>query len=502
MYTRKPPTFWLTRSLFLRALGGIYFIAFLSLANQLIPLFGEHGILPAKLYLHDVARATGGRLDGFITEPSIFWLVDSDVVLRAASYAGLALSLLVVAGCTHAIVLFALWFLYLSFVHIGQVFYGFGWEMLLLEIGFLAIFLGTLRRFLGFDRRTPPPAAIFYLVRWLLFRVMFGAGLIKLRGDPCWRDLTCLVYHYETQPLPNPLSYLLHKAPSWFHELGVLWNHFIELVVPFFLFWPRRVAAVAGLLQALFQLTLILSGNLSWLNWLTLVLCIACFDDGVLVRFAPAKVREHLEVMEREPSPIHSQAQKVTYGALVLLVAGLSLKPTLNLLSEHQMMNSSFDRLHLVNTYGAFGSVGKKRYEVILEGTLDDVPSQTAAWRPYEFKCKPGDPMRRPCVVSPYHHRLDWEIWFAAMSTIDEHPWLLSLVKKLLEGDRGALSLLDGDPFPGSRPKWIRADLYLYEFAPYGDPSGAWWKRSRVDEYVPPVSLEILKTLERESGSE
>ncbi len=403
-------------------------------------------------------------------------------------------------GCTHAAVFFALWFLYMSFVHVGQIFYGFGWEMLLLETGFLAIFLGTLRRFSGFDRRTPPPAIIFYLVRWLLFRVMFGAGLIKLRGDPCWRDLSCLVYHYETQPIPNPLSYLFHHMPPWFHAIGVLWNHFVELVVPFFLFWPRRLAIAAGLLQAAFQLTLILSGNLSWLNWLTLCLTIACFDDAFLMRFAPRKTKAHLEVMNADPKPIHTPAQRVTYTALAILVAVLSIQPTLNLFSRHQRMNSSFDRLHLVNTYGAFGSVGKERYEVILEGTTDAIPNEKTVWKAYEFKCKPGDPMRRPCIISPYHYRLDWEIWFAAMSSIEDHPWLLRLVKKLLEGDEGARSLLDGDPFSGAKPRWIRAERYRYRFAPIGDPSGAWWTRAKVDEYLPPVTLEMLEALEKEDG--
>jgi hypothetical protein len=188
-----------------------------------------------------------------------------------------------------------------------------------------------------------------------------------------------------------------------------------------------------------------------------------------------------------------SRVQQVAVGALVVLVSVLSIDPVLNLLSRRQMMNTSFNRLELVNTYGAFGSVGRLRPEIVFEGTGDDTVTTQTRWREYEFKCKPGDVMRRPCVIAPYQERIDWQIWFAAMSTPERYPWTLHLVWKLLHADPGALSLLANDPFADARPRWIRARLYRYEFVPSGDPSGAWWKRTLLDEWLPPLSADDLR---------
>jgi hypothetical protein len=485
-------TYRLTRALFLRFLGGIYFVAFLSLSEQVLPLFGHDGLLPIEVFVRELSEDRGGAFAAFLELPSLFFVNASDVTLQAGAWIGAAMSLLVVLGFANAIGLAFLWFLYMSYVHVGQVFYGFGWEMLLLETGFLAIFLCPIAR-LRPDPRSTPPAVVMWLLRWVLFRVMFGAGLIKIRGDSCWRDLTCLYYHYETQPIPNPLSWLLHQMPPWFHKLGVLWNHFIELVVPWSVFVPvSRVAAIGGLLQIAFQISLILSGNLSWLNWLTIAIAISCFDDSALAWLAPRRIRERLWfVGEAQPPSLWATRVAWGLGAVVVL---LSFAPTANLLSSHQVMNTSFDRLHLVNTYGAFGSVGRERDEVILQGTSDAKIDEHTVWKEYDFKCKPGDPKRRPCIVSPYHYRVDWEIWFAAMSTYDRHPWLLRLVQKLLANDAKALSLIATNPFPEAPPRFIRAELYRYHFTRIGDGSNAWWKRERTDSYFPPVSAEDLRS--------
>jgi hypothetical protein len=476
-----PPSYWLTRWLYLRGIGFIYLCAFISLWWQLVPLLGARGVLPAASYLAALRHAKVG----FADVPSLFWLGCSDGALRVACAVGLALSAAVLAGLTNALAMAALWILYLSFVHVGQLFYGYGWEILLLEAGFLAIFFCPLRSLSPLPAGSPPPAVMVWLVRWLLFRVMFGAGLIKIRGDECWRDLTCLIYHYETQPIPNPLSWLLHQAPPWFHKLGVLYNHFVELIAPFLLFWPRRLAMAAGLATILFQTILISSGNLSWLNWLTLTLCVACFDDQALARLAPARARAQLAALAgKRPTRLARGAG----WALCALVAGLSMAPVANLVSEHQVMNTSFDRLHLVNTYGAFGSVGRVRNEVVLEGSYDGVE-----WREYQFKCKPGDPARRPCVIAPLQLRLDWQIWFAAMSRIERQPWLLHLVARLLDGDAGALGLLGPSPFDRGPPRYIRARLYEYHFTRFGEPG--WWTRKLVGEYMPPLGRDQLREL-------
>jgi hypothetical protein len=473
----------LTVFLFLRLLGFIYFIAFLSLSQQLRPLIGADGLYPARLYLEQLRGGVGDTWNAFLALPSLFWIDSSDAFMQVAAYAGVGLAGVVLCGMANVPLLAALWFLYMSFVHIGQLFYGYGWEILLLETGFLALFIVPVVDPRPFAASAPPATVVMWLMRWLLFRVMFGAGLIKLRGDECWRDLTCMMFHYETQPLPNPLSWYMHHFPAGVHRAEVVFNHFVELVVPWFLF-VRWLAPVAGLFLVAFQVLLILSGNLSWLNWLTLTLCVACFDDAWLRHVVPRR---------RAPSvspPLGGGdgiMRAVVLGALVLLVGYLSINPVMNMLSPRQAMNTSFDRLHLVNTYGAFGSIGRERDEIILEGTDAEEISDTTQWRAYEFNCKPGDVWRRPCVIAPYHYRLDWQIWFAAMSDYGRNPWLVHFVYKLLDNDRGALGLLGGNPFPDRPPRFIRAERYRYRFTQSGDASGAWWTRSHVGEYLPPL---------------
>ena len=484
--------YWLTRFLILRLLGLVYFVAFLSLARQVLPLVGHRGLLPADLFLARIEEHFGSRLGGFLEFPGIFWAGLSDGALLALAWTGAVLSLVVLLGFANALLLFVLWALYMSFVNVGQDWYGYGWEIQLLETGFLSIFLCPLFDGRPFPRR-PPPVAVILLFRWLIFRIMLGAGLIKMRGDPCWRDLTCLDFHYETQPIPNPLSRLLHFMPRWFQRGGVLYNHLCELVAPWFAFGPRLARHIAGALMLCFQVILILSGNLSFLNWLTIVPILACFDDTLLRRVLPARLVARAERAAAEARP--SRAHGVVVVALVAVVAFLSIDPVRNLLSSHQAMNTSFNRLDLVNTYGAFGSVGRQRPEIVFEGTDEEVPGASTHWKEYEFPCKPGDPNRRPCVVSPYHYRLDWQIWFAAMSTPSRYPWTLHFVWKLLHDDAGTLSLLANDPFPDHPPRFIRARLYRYEFAPLGDPGGAWWRRTLLGTWLPPLSADDPRLL-------
>ena len=493
---QQPQPYWLTRFLILRWLGLVYFVAFLSLANQVLPLIGKDGLLPADLYLRQAERFLGSRGSAFWQLPSLFWVGVSDPWLLSLSWLGVGLSLLVLFGYANAILMAALWALYLSFVHIGQDWYSYGWEIQLLETGFLAIFLCPLMDGRPFPRR-PPPVLVIWMFRWLIFRIMLGAGLIKIRGDACWRDLTCLYYHYETQPIPNPLSRTLHFMPHWFHNLGALWNHFNELVCPWFVFGPRRARHIAGILLFSFQVILIFSGNLSFLNWLTIVPALACFDDTLLCHIFPRSLVAR--AAQARDTARASRSQTILVPVLAVLVAVLSISPITNLLSPEQAMNTSFDPLHLVNTYGAFGSVGQMRNEIIFEGTEDATITSSTQWKEYEFKCKPGDPYRRPCIVAPYQYRLDWQIWFAAMSSPDQYPWTVHLVWKLLHNDPGALGLLATNPFPSPPPHYIRAKLYNYQFAPPQDKSGAWWIRSQLGNWLPPLSVKdpvLLRFLE------
>lgn len=492
----SPPTYWLTRFVLLRLLGFVYLIAFLVAAHQAIPLIGQDGLLPADVFLKRVAHHFGSTTEGFWRLPSLFWWNVSDAFLLFCAWLGVALSAVVLCGYANSLLLLVLWAIYMSFIHVGQLWYSYGWETQLLETGFIAVFFCPLWDPRPFPR-TAPPIAVVWVYRWLIFRIMLGAGLIKLRGDACWRDLSALFYHYETQPVPSPLSRLLHFAPAWFHKFGVLWNHAIELLAPWFAFWPRKVRHVSGILMASFMGLLILSGNLSFLNWLTIIPCLACLDDSLWRRILPAFLVRQSERAESQKTP--SRLTMITSAGFALAVAWLSINPVKNLISSSQSMNASFDPLHLVNTYGAFGTVGRERYEIVFEGTDEFLATDSSLWREYEFKVKPSNPQKRPPIITPYHYRLDWQIWFAAipsvpydlrsLPTVQHYPWVGHFIWKLLHNHPATLSLLAHNPFPDAPPKYVRASLYRYQFAPIGRSDNAWWTRERVGTWLPAVSL-------------
>lgn len=473
--------FALARAWTLRGLAGIYAVAFTSLLVQLEPLLGSRGLTPVRRFLDQLEGTPASTL------PTLFWLDAADGTLTAAALAGLALALAALAGVAHAALWAALWALYLSFCNVGQIWYGYGWEILLLEAGFLAIFLSPVRS-VGVGP-SPVPVAVLWLYRWLVFRLMFGAGLIKIRGDPCWRELTCLDTHFETQPLPNPLSWAFHHLPPPLLHAMTAWNHVVELIVPFLFFGPRPARRLAVAVTIHFQATLILSGNLSFLNWLTIVLCLPALDDGWLGRVSPRRWREGMT--DARPG----RARRAASAALVVGVAVLSVEPVGNLLSPGQRMNASFSAWRLVNTYGAFGSVGRERTEVILEGTADG-----ERWLAYEFPFKPGDPARRPPVIAPFQPRLDWQIWFAAQQAPSQNLWLVHLVDQLLRGEPGAAALLAHDPFPDRPPRAIRAEWYRYRFTEPGE--AGWWHRERLGPYVRPLTVDdpLLVELRAELG--
>jgi hypothetical protein len=463
--------YWLARLLLERGIGVICLVAFLAAVNQFKPLLGARGLLPVRLFVKQVP---------FRDAPSLFYLLPRDGAFLTAAWLGVVLSCLVISGLAarhtwlSAGTWLAIYLLYLSFVNVGQTFYAFGWESILLEACFFAIFLG--------GAKTVAQPIPIWLFRWLLFRIMFGAGLIKLRGDSCWRDLTCLNYYYETQPMPNPLSWFFHWAPQWLNKGGVLWNHFAELLVPFAYFLPQPFAGIAGIITIVFQLTIIASGNLSWLNWLTLFLAFSTLDGkflgGLISLRAPAFTAPH---------PMLEWFHYAIAGLVVLM----SIPVVANMVSARQIMNTSFNSLHLVGTYGAFGSITRPRYEVIVEGT-DDVLLSNARWREYQFKGKPGALNYRPPQIAPYHLRLDWLMWFAAMSEYRDYPWFVNFVAKLLDDDKAVLSLLRENPFPDRPPRYVRATLYEYHFTTPEERrrTGNWWTRTATRPYFPPVSLE------------
>ncbi|WP_328752218.1 lipase maturation factor family protein [Streptomyces sp. NBC_00285] len=460
------PDYWLSRLVFQRALAVLYVVAFLTAALQFRALLGERGMLPVPRF---VARVP------FRRAPSLFQLHYSDRFFAACAWTGCAVAVALAAGLDSRLPLWGAmllwlvpWLLYLSIVNVGQTWYGFGWESLLLEVGFLAVFLG--------NDDVAPPVVVLFLLRWILFRVEFGAGLIKMRGDACWRKLTCLYHHHETQPMPGPLSRYFHHLPRPVHRVEAAANHVTQLVVPFLLFAPQPIASTAASLMIVTQLWLVLSGNFAWLNWITIVLAV------------PA-LRLPGDAPDLSATPLWYEVLVLTVAALLL---GLSRRPVRNMLSRRQVMNRSFDPLHLVNTYGAFGSVSRIRYEVVVEGTADDVPRGDAEWKEYEFKGKPGDPRRRPRQFAPYHLRLDWMMWFAALSPAYAEAWFATMVERLLENDPATLKLLRRSPFPPhAPPRHVRARLFRYRYTTRRElrETGACWERTYVREFWPPTRL-------------
>lgn len=478
-------SYYLTRLVFLKALAFVYLIAFLVVVHQFRPLLGEKGLLPVPQFI---------KIAPFSSFPSMFYFFPKDWAFLVFGLIGAGLSLVTLIGLSeknglfvHMLVWFLLWLIYLSFVNVGQTFYSFGWESMLLEAGFLAIFLG--------DANTKVPTIVIWLLRFELFKTMFGAGLIKLRGDPCWRDLTCLIYHYETQPIPNPLSWYFHNMPVWFHKMGVLFNHFVELIVPFGYFAFQPIAWIAGVFTLFFHGMLAFSGNFAFLSFLTAILAITTFPDSILSKIIPIALPATLSA-----SPIFSK----TVIVIATILALLNIRPILNLFSARQIMNTSYDPFHLVGSYGAFGSITRPRYEVIIEGAEDDVLTESTKWKEYEFIGKPGKLDKVPAQIAPYHLRLDWLMWFAAFNPAVSDPWFIHFVEKLLQNDKAVLSLLKTNPFPSSPPKHIRAQRYIYHFTTPDEKSksGNFWKRELVGEYFPPVSLktEEFKSILKQLG--
>jgi hypothetical protein len=482
--TDDRPTYQITRFILLRLLGLVYAIAFLVAAQQLIPLIGSRGLLPVDLFLHRVQNTLGSDWAGFWRLPSIFWFNHSDTALLTVSWTGFALACLVVVGFGNSVVFAVLWFFYLSITHVGQDWYGYGWESQLCETGFLAIFLAPFLDLRPFSK-SAVPIPVIWLFRWLLFRLLVGAALIKLRGDSCWRDLTALYYYFETQPCPNPFSRWFHFLPRPILRLGVLFNFGAELIAPWFIFWPRLARHIAGVVIALFFGALIISGNLSFLDWLSLVAVVACFDDGFWKRFVPRSLRDRLR-----PASIRLGIPRlIVTWAVVSVIAFLSIRPVQNLMASHQVMNTSFDPFELVNTYGAFGSIGRELMVVVFEGTEAEFPYRDSDWKEYRYRGVPVDLKQMPPFVAPYQLHFDWQMWFAGMASPDQYPWTIHLVWKLLKDDPLALRLFAGNPFPAQAPRFVRASWYRYRFARPGNPEGYWWEREKIGSWFPEVSL-------------
>ena len=472
--TLAPESYALVSWLFLRGLGLIYIAAFASLAVQIKGLVGHDGILPVARYL---AAAHGALGDGVYWQmPTLFWFDASDTALVAGAWAGVALGALVAVGLVQRAALIALFALYLSFVYAGQVFMNFQWDLLLLESGFLAIFLPGGTRI------------VVWLYRLLLFRFLFLAGVVKLvSADPTWRNLTALQYHFWTQPLPTPIAWYAAQLPHWVLSAITGATLAVELAVVFLIFLPRRPRAVAGVLALAFQLAILLTGNYNFFNLLTMLLCLFLFDDRQLRWLVPAKLAAR--VQSRAPKPRRHEAALATLVAIIAVPLGLSLiwqpfagRP----LPLAGWLADKVSPLLIVNPYGVFAVMTRTRPEIIIEGSDDG-----STWRPYEFPFKAGDTKRPLRWNIPHQPRVDWQLWFAAFEGEAQNRWIEGLLYQLLRGSADVLALLGSNPFPDHPPKFVRAQLYDYRFA---DPelrarSGEVWVRREDGAYVQQVSL-------------
>jgi hypothetical protein len=471
-------------SFFLRFLGFVFLVAF-YVSLQAAPLLGETGISPAEPYVAKVRELPTATL---FTFPSLFLYVKvTDQSLRWLAYAGMALAGLAVAGFGHALVFAAMWALYSSLVSIAgdSPFYGYGWESQLLETGFLAVFAAPFSSF-RVPRGYVCPGPIRWAIKLLLAKIMLGAGLIKIRGDRCWHDLTCMDYFYETQPVPNPVSYFMHTLqPRWFSKLQVAVNHFVELVIPFYALIPvRSVQVFVGAANILFQVILTTTGNLSFLNWLTIAPAIMFFEGG------------HQKPSKLKPSASSSSSMLRTAVSVAVVAVLASMNaPVLHnmLLADRQLMNASFDPLRIANTYGAFGHIGKVRHEVVIEVSWSS--QDDGGWEEVPFPCKPQKVDQPPCVLSPFHHRLTWQIWFSSQSAYTTERWLFRLFRAILHGNPAAKELLPDLPTRDTPPLKLRARLFKYKFG-----KKDWWERELVGDYVKDVPIITRQIIDSATG--
>jgi hypothetical protein len=456
----EPARFALTSWIFVRILAVIYAIAFGSLSVQITGLLGAHGILPVGEYLKAVAEQTGAMRFYFV--PTVFWINASDAALQAVCYAGVAIAIAVLVGFFERVGLAILFVLYLSLSAAGQEFLSFQWDSLLIEVGFLAIFLGNSR-------------VVVWLFRWLLFRLMFLSGAVKLLShDQTWRNLTALSFHYWTQPLPNRISWYMAQLPLSFQKMSTAFVLGVELVIPFLIFAPRRIRIFGAWWLLSLQTLIFLTGNYTFFNLLAMAMCVFLWDDRTFERWL------------KPPLQAKARATIVTVVVAVFVVTiGLArmVETFFGVPTGIVKYTAPFE---IVNSYGLFAMMTTSRPEIVMEGSMDG-----ETWTPYSFRYKPGDLARAPRWAAPHQPRLDWQMWFAALGNYRENPWFINFALKLLEGSPEVAGLLEADPFQGVRPRYVRGVLYDYSFtdAEEGRRTGNWWKREAKGLYLPAIGL-------------
>jgi predicted DCC family thiol-disulfide oxidoreductase YuxK len=512
----RPPTYFWARRWFLRMLGLVYLTAFVSLWVQIDGLVGTNGISPVSQFLPVVHHQLG--TDAYFLLPTLCWLDSSNAFLHFLCGSGVVLSLLLILGIAPALSLVALFIFYLSLTIAGQVFFNFQWDVLLLETGFLSIFLAPWRlwpRDLSWwpgsaASATAPPVsrAGLFLLKFLLFKLMVMSGVVKLTsGDDSWgwlnhwfhwSALTALDYHYWSQPLPTVFAWWADKTPEWFKHFSVVFCLAVEIIAPFFIWAPRRPRLVAAGLMIFLQIVIAVTGNYCFFNLLTIALCLLLIDDATIGRCEERRSPASPAPLERRP-PNTVTYRLSTYAALVVIVVTLPInawlifsafKPQSRPPGWLATFYEQLEAFRIVNGYGLFRVMTKDRGEIVIEGSSDGIE-----WAPYEFKWKPGDVKRAPGWCAPHQPRLDWQMWFAALESPQQNPWLVGLIVRLLDGSRDVTGLLARNPFPDKPPHYIRAMFYRYRFTNSEErqKTGAWWKREELREYLPTISRDQLR---------
>ena len=491
-----PPTFAVATTIFLRLLGAIYLLAFVSFGAQAKGLVGAHGILPVGEIFPLVRKALGA--DAWWQWPSLLWLRPDDAMLFALTWAGGACAVLVLLGIAQPLALAGAWAAYLSLVVAGQDFYSFQWDILLLEAGLLAVFAAPWLWRPTLAARAPSRLAHFLLV-WLLFRLMLSSGGVKLSsGDPTWAGLTALEFHYWTQPLPNPIAWLFAQAPAWFQKISCAGVLGAEFVLPFLVWLPRRprLFACGGLivLQVLIELT----GNYGFFNILSVTLALLLVDDAVWRKpLSLTRARALSGPRERAGARVRGSEKSIMrwiLPPLALAYFALSLVPLAAAFHAMPAALAPIARVYefvapfrSINGYGLFANMTTDRPEITLQGSMDGVN-----WESYEFKDKPGPLRRPPPFVAPYMQRLDWQMWFAAMQDVRATSWMGPFVMRLFEAQPDVLALLGRDPFGGKAPRYLRGQLDDYRFTTFAEKraTGDWWRSEPRGIYFPAISRE------------
>ncbi len=467
-----PARYAFSENVFLRGLALIYLAAFWSFAVQARGLIGANGILPLAPFLGAVHSAYGGAV--WRLAPTLFWWNSSDaaIVWLPAAGAIIAVIAAVTTGVARRLAFVALFVLYLSVCTAGQDFMEFQWDLLLLETGFLAIFVGL-------------SPGIRWMAKLLLFRLMFFSGAVKLLShDPTWRNLTALTFHYHTQPLPTPLAWYADKLPLWFQQASTAGVFVIELGAPLLIFLPRRLRYLGAALLILLQVDILLTGNYAFFNLLAIALCLLLLDDRAWRRprsatsARPAGMR-----LRRIAAMVAAVLLALNVGQFIALFRGSAPQPFAALMR----FTAPFG---IVNSYGLFAMMTTTRPEIIVQGSNDG-----ATWVDYAFRYKPGDLKRSPPWVAPHQPRLDWQMWFAALGDYRSNPWFMNLLVRLLQGSPEVTALLERTPFGKTPPRYVRAILYEYNFTDFATRrrTGEWWRRDPKGVYFPQISLEDVR---------